>query len=97
MSELIIKNRDNLKITTNPATKLLLIFGQQGIDIPNRCGGHARCGFCRITVLSGVENFSPRSPHEEHFAKEHNLPDNVRLACQSYVRGPAEINIGQTK
>ena len=97
MAKLTIKNRDNIEIETNPATSLLLTLGQYGIKIPNRCGGHARCGFCKITIISGHDNFSKRTPHEEHFAKEHNLSEEVRLACQTYVKGPAEIYIGQTK
>lgn len=95
MANLIIRNRNNIELPVNPALTLLQLLQRSGVDIPTRCGGHARCGRCRVTFLSGMEKSSPRSEAEQIFCSEHNLPDNVRLACQTVVGGAAEIMIGQ--
>ncbi len=45
------------------------------------------CGVCRIEVLEGMENLSPKTEKEE----EMGLGDNERLACQ------CKINSGEIK
>lgn len=95
MATLTIRNRDNLQLAVNPAISLLQLLGRHGVDVPTRCGGRARCGYCKITVLSGLEKFAPMNRFELHYRQQNPLPDKVRLACQSYLVGDAEIMIGK--
>jgi ferredoxin len=97
MATLTIRNRDNLQLAVNPAISLLTLFGQNGVDIPNRCGGHARCGFCRITFLSGEKHAAPMNDFERAFRTTHALPPGVRLACQTHLGGDATILIGMPR
>jgi adenylate cyclase len=51
------------------------------------CGGKAQCSTCRILVSEGAENLSPLNEKEQALRKRIPIPENVRLACQTYVRG----------
>jgi ferredoxin len=66
------------------------------------CGGEGLCATCAVVPISGGENLSPPTKTERFslalwFAKPlaavrrrwRGRP--VRLACQSYVRGPVEV------
>lgn len=95
MGTIIIRNRDNLTLETNPALSLLQLLGRNGIAIPTKCGGRARCGWCKVTFHAGLEHSSPPGIFELHYKEKHPLPEGVRLACQTYVAGDCEISIGQ--
>ncbi len=43
------------------------------------------CGICKISVIKGKENLSPKTAHEEI------LDEGERLACQCKVHGDIEI------
>jgi ferredoxin len=66
------------------------------------CGGQGQCATCAVIPISGEENLSPPTKLERlslwlWFAKPLALVRKrwkgrtVRLACQSYVRGPVEV------
>jgi ferredoxin len=69
---------------------------QNGIDMYTfkgkmmNCGGYGQCGMCKIEILEGVENLSPRTDFEEKKLK--NKPASFRLACQTIVNGPVKVN-----
>lgn len=97
MHSLRIQNRDNLELPVDAAVSILTMLVRAGVPIPNRCGGHARCGLCRITFIEGLAHASQRTPHEERFAREAGFPPEVRLACQTRLAGDAVIRIGQSR
>jgi class 3 adenylate cyclase/hemoglobin-like flavoprotein len=51
------------------------------------CGGNGRCTTCRVRILEGVENVSPRTPCEAEVAEARQWDRFTRLACQTKVRG----------
>lgn len=59
------------------------------------CHGFGHCGECRVHVLKGMENLSPKGLKEKFriavswfkFGHEHE----VRLACQAKVQGDVEV------
>lgn len=61
------------------------------LDIPQRCGGHAECGTCRVRVLSG--ELTPIRGEERDLMARHakRFQDRERLACQCRPRGEVEI------
>jgi ferredoxin len=69
---------------------------QNGVDIYTfkgklmSCGGYGQCGMCKVEVVEGLENLSPRTDFEQKKLK--NKPDNFRLACQTIVNGPIKVN-----
>lgn len=60
-----------------------------GVPMDSACGGFAACNACRVQVISGAENLSPRGPEEAPFLDA----DDQRLGCQVYVRGPATLRL----
>jgi ferredoxin len=54
------------------------------------CGGYGQCGLCRVEIIEGMENLSPRTDFENK--KLAKRPDSHRLACQAMVNGPVSVN-----
>ncbi|MCP5515043.1 MAG: (2Fe-2S)-binding protein [Spirochaetales bacterium] len=80
-------------INASPAVSILNILLREGIRINHLCGGKAVCGTCRITIISGMENLSAVSEKERGRLDAIKAKTNQRLACQTYVKGDAEIEI----
>ena len=67
------------------------------------CGGHGICTTCAVLPLAGSENLSPPTRLEKisiamwwlgkplAFIRKRWKRRPIRLACQSYVRGPVEV------
>lgn len=62
-------------------------------DIPHyhACNGHARCTTCRVIILKGLEQLTPRTRAEHKLAQERNWPDYIRLACQTGFHGDIQV------
>lgn len=58
-----------------------------GIPHYHACGGKGECTTCRVLVLEGKEQLSPMNTCEAAIKRFKKFPDNVRLACQTYVKG----------
>ena len=76
---------------SNRHMSLLDLALEGGIPHFHECGGRARCSTCRLRVLSGQENFQPRTAQETKLAQRLGWPTNIRLACQSRVKGPVKV------
>jgi hemoglobin-like flavoprotein/class 3 adenylate cyclase/predicted Ser/Thr protein kinase len=74
-----------------PQQTLLAASLAAGIAHTHACGGNARCSTCRVLVLSGSENLSPRDSAELNLAKRFGFGDEIRLACQTKTRGPVRL------
>jgi len=51
------------------------------------CGGKGKCSTCRVGIIEGMQYCQPRSNKEKAIAQKLNLPDQVRLACQTKISG----------
>ncbi len=78
---------DNKKIEISSDETILTASIRKGIPHLSACGGVGKCSTCRINILSGLKNCSERTEHEIKLAKRLNLPDTIRLACQTKVCG----------
>jgi len=76
-----------------PGTVLLEAAGQAGYIIQTPCGGSARCGKCRVRVVSGKCSF--KTP-EESTLDAGSIKDGYRLACQCRVEGNLTVEIPET-
>jgi ferredoxin len=94
MATLIVEGYDRL-ITASPAISLLNTLLREGIPISHLCGGKAQCGTCRVKILDGESFCSPMGERERLrlSGKEGTLPESVRLACQTYIRGRVVVRI----
>lgn len=84
-------NADHPLTIDNRHTTLLDAALESGINHFHECGGRARCSTCRVRVISGRENLQPRTPQETRLAQRLNWSEDIRLACQARVTGPATV------
>ena len=61
------------------------------IDHTHACGGQGKCSTCRVSVMEGIDNCTPRSEAEKEIADKLNFPAEIRLACQTTVCGDVSI------
>lgn len=54
------------------------------------CGGIGQCALCKVEIVEGMDNLSPRTDFENR--KLAKKPLNYRLACQTLVNGEVSVN-----
>ena len=69
-----------------PAERGQRLSDALGIDLP--CGGHGRCGKCRVYARGGL---SAPSENERAALSEAELKNGVRLACCAILTGDCEV------
>jgi len=74
-------------VEVDSATSILQASLRHGIPHTHVCGGNARCSTCRVLILDGLENVCDRNEREQKMALRRNFSPNVRLACQTTLRG----------
>lgn len=62
-----------------------------GIEHTNACRGQGKCSTCRVSIISGIENCTDRTEDETLIANKLKLPRDIRLACQTKVKGDIGI------
>jgi adenylate cyclase len=87
----IVYEQEKVVQEDQPGETVLCISRRHGIPHTAACGGHARCSTCRVIVLQGPENLTPRNEPEAHLAGLKGLGDDIRLACQARVLGPVTL------
>jgi adenylate cyclase len=70
-----------------PGQSILRISQQARVPHVSECGGHARCTTCRVRILDGLANVSPRTNAERAIAEARGWGPFTRLACQTRVHG----------
>ena len=60
---------------------------ERGVPHVNACGGIGKCSTCRVYILEGVENCGKRNEEEEEMANNLNFGPEIRLACQTHLKG----------
>jgi len=75
----------------DPSLSILQISLKNQIPHVHACGGNARCSTCRILVLENPENLSARNEAEMMLTRKKGLEENIRLACQTKLRGDVKI------
>lgn len=61
------------------------------INHAHACGGQGKCSTCRISVMEGIENCYPKNELEQQISKTLNFPEEIRLACQTKLKGDVLI------
>ncbi len=70
---------------------VLQISLKHGLAHLHECGGNARCSTCRVMVREGLENVLPRNQPEQRLADARGFEPDIRLACQTRLRGPISL------
>ena len=58
-----------------------------GIPHFHACGGNGKCSTCRVLIKEGIGNLTPYTEKEKLLRERLRIPENVRLACQTFVVG----------
>lgn len=72
-------------------TALLAASVKASVPLPHRCGGHARCGTCVVTVVEGAEQLSEMGTAETRVLRALRAQPDQRLACQTWARGDVSV------
>lgn len=72
-------------------THLMDAVLQTGLTLGQSCDGIALCGFCRVTVLEGLENLTPAESEEKKILAAEHAGNDERLACCARVHGPVTV------
>lgn len=73
---------------------LLACSTKAGVELNHRCGGHARCGTCLVTIESGLETLTPAGSSEQRILKILKAQPDQRLACQAWAQGDVACLVG---
>ena len=78
---------DNREIDITEEESILIASLRNNISHLSACGGTGKCSTCRIEILDGLENCLPRGELEERLAQKLSFPSNIRLGCQTKLKG----------
>lgn len=73
-------------------TALLAASTKAAVPLPHRCGGHARCGTCLVTIVEGAEHLSEKGATEIRVLAVLKAKPDQRLACQAWARGDVKVS-----
>ena len=82
---------DNKHVEASDGESLLDTSNRLGIPHTQVCGAIARCSTCRVMILEGLDNCSPRNVREQLLADRLHLGADIRLACQTTISGPVTL------
>ncbi|MEN6405455.1 MAG: ASKHA domain-containing protein [Thermoguttaceae bacterium] len=73
-----------------PGVRLIEAAAEVDLIVLSPCGGEGTCGKCRVRVASGV---TEPNPVERRWLSADELATGWRLACQTSVAGPMDVDI----
>lgn len=82
---------DKREFEVGPGETVLEGALRAGIPHAHACGGHAKCSTCRIWILDGLEQCADRSDDEKALSAALGFGPEVRLACQTRLRGDVKL------
>jgi adenylate cyclase len=82
---------DNIKEEILTDETILEVAQRASIPLMHVCQGDARCSTCRIHIVEGFENVSPRSHSESMIASQMGFGPEIRLSCQTKVSGNVKV------
>src|SRR5688500_8562415 len=82
---------DDVELNAETTQTLLNVALAAGLPHTHVCGGNARCSTCRVVILEGLENLSPRNDKEDRLCKRFGFDHEIRLACQTTVTGRVRL------
>jgi adenylate cyclase len=83
--------REGRSIPSSKVATILESTLASGIDHMHACGGNAKCSTCRVSITEGIEHCHPRNEEEANMAEKLKFPAEIRLACQTKIKGDISI------
>ena len=82
---------DRTTPVADPGMTILDVSIAHKIPHVRECGGNGRCTTCRVRILDGIQNVSPRTQLEAEVADALRWDRFTRLACQTRVSGSVTL------
>jgi adenylate cyclase len=82
---------DNKTVEINGNESIRDAALRAGVPIAHVCEGKGRCSTCRVVILEGFDNCSPRTDKEQSIADQLAFSPEVRLACQTTMNGDVKV------
>ena len=57
----------------------------------HECGGNGLCTTCRVRIIEGAPNLSPKTKQEVELSKSRRWDPSIRLACQCKINGDVSL------
>lgn len=87
MFKVTFKGRITAEIDLDKELSLLAAAAKGEAPLAHRCGGHARCGTCLVTVEEGQDQLTEMGAAESRILRILKARKDQRLACQAWARG----------
>ncbi len=87
MFKVRFKGRITAEIDLDKELSLLMAAAKGEAPLTHRCGGHARCGTCLVTVEEGLDQLSEAGASESRILNVLKARKDQRLACQAWAHG----------
>lgn len=78
----VIEFLDGPTVSLAPGATLLEASRAAGLLQSSACGGRARCGTCRVKILTGGQELPPPNSAERELLAALEAQSNIRIACQ---------------
>lgn len=93
MFKVTFKGKQTVEIPIERELSLLAAAAKGEQPLNHRCGGHARCGTCVVTVEEGQENLTPMGASEARILKLLKAGPDQRLGCQAWASGDVTCSV----
>lgn len=90
---------EGIRGVVTPGTQVDQAARNLGTDLQSVCGGHGKCGKCRVRLLNPAgfgqpaKHLSPPTHQEANLLSDKELSEGWRLACQSRILTDVTFNI----
>jgi ferredoxin len=93
MFKVSFKGKQIGEISLDLEASILSAASRGEVSLNHRCGGHARCGTCVVTVEEGAEHLTPMGAAEARILKVLKAAPGQRLGCQAWAQGDVTCRI----
>lgn len=74
------------------SSNLMRSLLEAGLPVASSCDGEGVCSKCKIEIIQGAENLSAPNETELFLKDSNNIPNKMRISCQTEVLGDIIVN-----
>ena len=93
MFKVQFKGKQTGEVSLEREASILTAAAKGEVDLTHRCGGHARCGTCLVTVEAGSAHLTPLGAAEARILKVLKAGPDQRLGCQAWAQSDVVCRI----
>lgn len=93
MYKVVFRGKHPGEVSLEQEASVLSAASKGEVALDHRCGGHARCGTCLVTVETGADQLTPVGSAEARILKILKATPGQRLGCQAWAKGDVTCRI----